>query len=237
MKPHRVFVIAAALLAALLLHAQITEQTPAQNPVVPTITYDRVWEAYTPQEITLTVQSTGPTRYLSRNPFKTPEQRDTDPDFTLEFTLSAATRDKLFRLAQEANYFNGDFSYKKHAVSSTGKKTLTYADQARHFETAYDYTENKPVQEITNIFQGISNTIEHGRKLQYLRRFDKLGLEEELKGMESLAQSSYLAELQLIAPTLESIANDPAILNIARQRAKRLLAKIPSQQGASKPQK
>jgi hypothetical protein len=234
MKPHRFFVIAALLLAALLLNAQIAEQTPAQNPVVPTITYDRVWEAYTPQEITFTTQSTGPTRYLSRNPFKTPEQRDTDPDFTLEFTLSVATRDKLFRLAQEADYFHGDFSYKKHAVSSTGKKTLTYADQARHFETAYDYTENKEIQEVTNIFQGISNTIEHGRKLQYLRRFDKLGLEDELKGMESLAQSNYLAELQLIAPTLKSIANDPAILNIARQRAKRLLAKIPSQQGTSK---
>jgi hypothetical protein len=229
MKPRFVLIIAAALLAALLLHAQIAEQTPPQNPVVPTITYDRVWDAYTPQEITFTAQSTGPTRYLSRNPFKTPDQRATDPDFTLEFTMSAATRDKLFRLAKEANYFHGDFTFKKHAVSSTGKKTLTYADQARHFETAYDYTENKAVQEITNIFQGISNTIEHGRKLQYLHRFDRLGLEDELKGMESLAQSNYLAELQLIAPTLESIANDPAILNIARQRAKRLLARIPAQ--------
>jgi hypothetical protein len=237
MKPRSFLLIAAALLAALLLQAQIAEQTPAQNPVVPTITYDRVWEPYTPQEITFTAQSTGPTRYLSRNPFKTPDQRQTDPDFTLEFTLSAATRDKLFRLAKEANYFHGDFTYKKHAVSSTGKKTLTYADQARHFETTYDYTENKEIQEITNIFQGISNTIEHGRKLEYLRRFDKLGLEEELKGMESLEESNFLAELQLIAPTLESIANDPAILNIARQRARRLLAKIPSEAGGSQPQK
>jgi hypothetical protein len=63
--------------------------------------------------------------------------------------------------------------------------------------------------------------------LQYLRRFDKLGLEEELKGMENEGQN--LAELQIIAPMLESIANDPAILNIARQRAKRLLAKSASQ--------
>jgi hypothetical protein len=43
--------------------------------------------------------------------------------------------------------------------------------------------------------------------------------------MESALESHNLAELQIIAPTLESIANDPAILNIARQRAKRLLAK------------
>lgn len=226
-----------AALLAILLQAQNAGPAPAQNPAVPTITYDRVWEAYTPQEVTFTVESTGPARYLSRNPFKTPDQRETDPDFTLEFTMSAATRDKIFRDAKEANYFHGDFTFKKHAVSSTGKKTLTYADQSRHFETTYDYSENKAIEEITNIFQGISNTIEHGRKLQYLRRFDRLGLEEELKGMESLAENGYLAEVQLIAPTLESIANDPAILNIARQRARRLLAKVPSEQGTSQSQK
>jgi hypothetical protein len=43
--------------------------------------------------------------------------------------------------------------------------------------------------------------------------------------MESALEAHNLEELQLIAPTLESLANDPAILNIARQRAKRLLAK------------
>jgi len=168
---------------------------------------------------------------------KPPEERETDPDYSLEFTMSAANREKLFRDAKEANYFEGDFAFKKHAVSSTGKKTLTYADQTRHIVTSYDYSENRAIQEITNIFQGISNTIEHGRKLQYLRRFDKLGLEDELKGMESLAESDYLSELQLIAPTLENIANDPAILNIARQRARRLLARSSSEQGSSEPQK
>src|ERR1051326_5705470 len=157
-------IVCAGFLAA-LLQAQNAGPASAQNPVVPTIIYDRVWEPYTPQEITFTVQSTGPARYLSRNPLKTPDQRETDPDFSLEFTMSEATRNKLFRDAKDANYFHGDFTFKKHAVSSTGKKTLTYADQSRHFETRYDYTENKEVQETTNIFQGISNTIEHGRKL------------------------------------------------------------------------
>jgi hypothetical protein len=227
MKHCSFIVFCAIMLAAFFLQAQNAGQV-AQNPTVPTITYDRVWEAYTPQNITITVQSTGSTRYLSRNPVKPPDQAGSDPDFLLEFTLSAANCEKLFRDAREANYFQGDFTYKKHPVASTGRKTLTYADQSRHFETTYDHSENKTIQEITNLFQAISNTIEHGRKLQYLRRFDRLGLEEELKGMENAAESHNLAELQLLAPTLESIANDTAILNIARQRAKRLLAKSSS---------
>jgi hypothetical protein len=224
------YLIALALIATtLFLRAQNTDQNSTQNPTVPTITYDRIWEAYTPQEVTFTVTSTGSTRYLSRNPLKPPDQASTDPDYTLEFTMSEANRTRIFRDAQAANYFHGDFAYNKHAVASTGKKTLTYADQSRHFEITFDYSENKAIEEINGIFQGVSNTLEHGRKLQFMHRYDKLGLEAELKDMESLAETHNLKELQIIAPTLESIANDPSILNIARRRAKRLLAGKPAE--------
>lgn len=204
-------------------------QNEQQNPVLPTITFDRVWEAYKPQNVTITVQSTGSAKYLSRNPFTPPDQTGADPDYMLDFTVSTRNQKRLFRDAREANYFNGDFSYKKHVVASTGKKTLTYSDPVRHFSTTYDYSDNKVIEEITNIFSGISNTIEHGRKLVFLHRFDKLGLEEELKGMESAAEGHNLAEIQIIAPTLKSIADDSKVLNIARQRAKRLLAKANSE--------
>jgi hypothetical protein len=214
-----------AIPAALLLLGQNAQH----NPKLPTITFDRVWEEYKPQNVEITVRATGSAKYISRNPFTPPEQAGQDADYLLEFTISQRNQERLFRYAREANYFNGDFSYKKRAVASTGKKTLTYADRDRYFETTYDYSDNKAIQQITDIFQGISNTIECGRKLQYLRRFDKLGLEAELKAMEDAAASHSLDELQIIAPTLQSLAEDPAILNIARQRAQRLLAKANSQ--------
>ena len=214
------------LSAALLLWGQ--PKSPL-HPTLPTITFDRVWESYKPQNINFTVQSTGSAKYLSRNPFTPPDPAGSDPDYTLDFTLSTRSQEKLFQDAREANYFNGDFDFKKHTVASTGKKTLTYGDPNRYFETTYDYSENRAIEEITNIFIGISNTIEHGRKLVFLRRFDKLGLEDELKAMEDAASSHNLAELQIIRPTLESIAADSTVLNIARQRAKRLLAKAKSE--------
>lgn len=223
------FILFLLIVAAVLtLWGQEAQQNPT-NPALPAITFDRVWEAYKPQSVTFTVQATGPARYVSRNPFTPPDQTGADPDYLLDFTLSSKNQEKLFRDAREANYFHGDFTFKKHVVASTGKKTLSYSDSTRHFSTTYDYSENKAIQEITNLFSGISNTIEHGRKLQFLRRFDKLGLEAELKVMEDAAESHSLVEMQLIAPTLESIAEDAAILNIARQRAHRLLAKANSE--------
>jgi hypothetical protein len=221
---------AGLIIFLLILAAQLalSGQDTQQNPVRPTITFDRVWEAYKPQNVTITVQSTGSARYVSRNPF-TPPEPGADPDYTLDFTLSSRSQQKLFREAREANYFDGDFSFKKHVVASTGKKTLTYSDPVRHFSTTYDYSDNKAIEEITNLFSGISNTIEHGRKLAYLHRFDKLGLEDELKAMEDAAESHNLAEVQIIAPMLKSIQDDTKVLNIARQRAKRLLAKAKSE--------
>jgi hypothetical protein len=47
--------------------------------------------------------------------------------------------------------------------------------------------------------------------------------------MESAAEGHNLVELQVIAPMLESIVGDSSILNIARQRAQRLLAKANSE--------
>lgn len=219
------------LLTGHMLPAQNSEQNSApigaqNSAAVPSITFDRLWSSFTPQSVTITVSANGAGKYSSRNPEKTGEDVD---DFQTEFTLSPAARDKLFRCAKEAGYFNGDFTFKRHVVASTGKKTLSYSDPARHFSTTYDYSENKAIQEITNILAGTSATIEHGRKLQFLHRFDKLGLEDELKGMEAAVEGHNLAELQIIRPTLESIAGDNTVLNIARQRAKRLLAKANSE--------
>jgi len=191
----------------------------------PAVRFHVSWEAATPQEYDIQVTSTGSARYVSRNPTHPPDANGVrDEDYVLEFTMSEANRRKIFALAEQAKFFDGQFDYTKHAIANTGKKTLSYADSGRHFQTTYNWSENSAIDQLTKLFGGISSTIEHGRKLKFLRRFDKLGLEAELKGMEMLAESQDLAELQIIVPMLESIANDSAILNIARQRARRLLA-------------
>jgi hypothetical protein len=215
-----------ALLLALAVSVASQDQQQDFHPRVPTITFDRIWEAGTPQEVTISVKADGPSTYLSRDPLKpVAAGEEKNPDYTVQFTMSPANQRKIFRFAGQADYFNGNFDYTAHRVASTGKKTLTYADATRHFQTVYDWSENKPIQELTDIFSGISNTIEHGRKLDFLYKYDKLGLEAELKAMEEMAAGKQLDEIQVIAPTLKRIADDSAIMNIARERAKRLLAK------------
>ena len=196
------------------------------HPRVPTVTFDLVWEQATPQEFTIRTQADGPSSYLSRNPLKpVPEGEEKDPDYTIDFSMSAKDAARIFKLAHQASYFNGDFEYRAHRIANTGKKTLTYADETRHFQTVYNHSENNAIQELTSIFQGISSTIEFGRKLQFKHKYDKLGLEAELKAMEDAADNHNLAEIQVVSSTLKDIAADSSVMNIARQRARRLLAK------------
>ena len=203
---------------------QSKDAAQPSSAVVPVISFDLYWEAATPQNYTVTMDANGKSQYVSRSPTRPPEGSDEpEPDYQLEFTMSAANRDRILHLAKELNYFNGSFDYTQHKVANTGKKTLTYIDPIRNFHTTYNYSENKSIEEITRIFQGISNTVEHGRKLQFMKRFDKLALASELQALESMSQSNYLAEVQIIAPILKNIANDPTVLHLARQSASRLL--------------
>ena len=201
----------------------LAAQNPNQNlyPTVPTVTFDSYWEEATPQHYVINVRGTGKTDYRSNNPARPPAQGQ-PPDYFLEFSLSAATHDRIFSLAEKANYFNGTFE-SKHRVANTGTKTLTYADPVRHYNTTFNYSENPAIDELTRIFQGIGRTLEYGHRLQMLHVHDRLGLEAELEAMESDANSHFLYELELVAPTLKSLADDPAIMNIARNRARHLL--------------
>lgn len=221
------FLLTLLMTLAIAAIAQDKDSSQAPGASVPTVTFDVFWEQATPQSTTITVQANGETAYVSRNPAPAGDKEERggpSEDYETRFTMSAGNREKIFSLAEQARYFNGDFDFKKHAVANTGKKTLTYTDSTRHFATVYNWSENSAVDQLTRLFQGIANVIEHGRKIQFLRRFDKLGLEAELKAMEEQQAGHFLSELQVIVPTLESIAKDPTILNIARQRARRLLA-------------
>jgi hypothetical protein len=233
------------LLAALVtISAAQAPQGMAIHPAVPTVTFDSVWDAATPQEYIITVKSDGPSTYVSRGvskPVQAEEYREDkrwaeakpaasssdeqDPEFHVEFTMSSATAQKIFKNAEQADYFNGSFDFTKHVVANTGRKTLTYADPSRHFQTTFNFTENKAVNDLAHLFLAISNTVEFGRKIEFKHKYDKLGLEGDLKSMEDAMESHNLAELQIIAPALLSIANDPSVMNIARARAKRLLSK------------
>jgi hypothetical protein len=198
---------------------------PAAGPKV-TFTLD--WPEADPARYVLTIGSNGAALYESTGGSKSAGQ-----PYSMKFTVSEATRARVFDTAKALDYFNRNFEYKKGKIAFTGKKTLSYADAERKFETTYNWSDNPALRKLTELLQGISTTAEFGRSLGYLRRYDKLGLNAELKRMDELAAGGHLAELQVLSAELEQIAGDSSVMEIARQKARRLLQRAGASQAAA----
>ena len=89
--------------------------------------------------------------------------------------------------------------------------------------STYNFSENPNVQQLTQIFLGLATTVDYDRKLAWNYRFDKLGLDQQLRELEQLQDAHQLEELSILEPILRKIAADPNLMHISRQSAQHLL--------------
>jgi hypothetical protein len=196
--------------------------------VLPIVSFDFLLEGSTPPHYSITVEPDGKATYRADEVPPAAGAGAKQP-YSQPFLVSDPTRSRIYDLATALQCFQGEFEYRGSSrLANMGAKTLkcTWADRETH--TTYNYSSDKRLQELTTLFQNITNTMEFGRRLDYLHRYDKLGLEAELKSMEEQEKNKQLAELQAVAPQLERVFNDVSILNVTRRRAEHLLYVIKS---------
>jgi len=222
MKPWRFALIACSLLTASSALAGQSAAPQKETAVIPAVDFTLDFPGGEPSHFSILVKSTGEASYESR-PLPETQTRIAGDPYLVKFTISQRTRTRIFELAKALNHFQGNFDYRKHRIANTGTKTVSYTDADRHFESSYNWSENRDLQQLTAIFHAVANTLESGRRLAYLHRYDKLGLDKELRQLEALEKNGEATELGAIAPQLEQIADDGSAMNLARERARRLL--------------
>jgi hypothetical protein len=181
-----------------------------------------------PSHYVISVLSDGRSTYDSDGKLSPESEDDT---FHLDFSVSPATCKRIFDLAQRAHYFEGQIDSGRRKLASTGAKTLTYKAAQRSSSATYNYSPLAAVQQLTQLFQNLSTTLEFGHRLQYFHRYQKLALDDELKRMEEMAKQNGLEELPAVVPILQQIANDASVINPVRARAQRMA----EQAGSVKP--
>jgi hypothetical protein len=201
-----------------LLHA-----AQAQQPAVVTFTLD--FPGSEPSHYAISVSSDGHATYDSDG--KLSPDSDGDP-FHLDFSMSTETSRRIFDLAARANYFQGEVDSRKKNLASTGVKILTYKDSSRSTTATYNYSTMVAVQQVTQIFQSLSTTLEFGRRLEYFHRYQKLALDEELKRMDDANSRSDLEEMAAVVPILQRIVTDTSVINPVRARAQRMIERAGS---------
>lgn len=196
----------------------------SQSPQPSSVQFSFDWPQGVPwQSYTVTTQSDGKTHFSG---VPHPDETNDTDTFQQDFTMSEANREKIFELTQKLDYFQRDYDAHLKHVAFTGKKTLQYNSPQLKGSSTYNYSQNADVEDLTRIFQGIATTIDIGRKLAFQYRFDKLGMNQRLEQLQDLYNNHRAEELTAIAPMLRKIANDPNMMNISQEIARRLLRSI-----------
>ena len=204
---------------------------PQGVPANSRVSFEQRWPQADPQWFELVIQSDGSAKYRSL-PHQESKSSADDPapePYEFSFTLTPHSRQFIFSVASGLPRFQS--SLDKIKVAFTGAKTLRYDDPAGNSSVlSYNYSSSPELTALTDLIDGISQSIELSQILQFQLRFDKLALDGTLRRAEDLTSMQRLPESQILQPVLQRIANDPTVLNIARQRARRILQTPPAKQ-------
>lgn len=140
--------------------------------------------------------------------------------------LSQPTVETIFKAARALDHFNIECASKLKNIANTGNKTLSYSGADGRGSCTYNYSENKSVSSLTDTFLAIAFTLDEGRRLEFLHRFDRLGLDAEMENLTHEYEQKRALELETISTTLASLANDDALMQRVRTRAVKLLDQI-----------
>jgi hypothetical protein len=142
--------------------------------------------------------------------------------------ITPATVDRIFALGKKLDRFNVPCASKAKNIADTGTKTLSYTAPDGSGSCTYNYSENKDVQSLTEIFQGMTETMDEGRQLDHLHRYDRLGLDSAMTFLVQEVTAGHAIEVGTIAASLRSIAEDADVMQRVRARARTLLALVPA---------
>jgi len=185
------------------------------------IKFDYRFAGSVPPEYHVTIEQTGAATFDE-------PATDTQDAYHAEFQVSPEKAKWLYENAEALNHFSGDYDYRKHTIADTGEKRLSFIEGEKQTQAVYHYSADPRIQQITAWLQGLAVTQEFARVAVLHRRFDKLALDADVKEFADNVQEGRATEVASIRPLLQQLAEDPAVLNTARQRIKTLLAKGPA---------
>ena len=198
----------------------------AQNPQLrtrtssrfPTVIYTSVLWSADPASYSIAVDAAGTATYQS-----VPESVGrTGAPYTLEFHVSDRTRRTIFNVVHGLDFFRGEIPVKQVSTTNETARTLTYHDLGFNTQITYSSSSNSDIEELTSIFEEISETVEYGRRLAYLEQHDKSKIAAQLKALKADADRHFVRELQAIASVLRSLAADSSLDAESRHTAQAL---------------
>jgi hypothetical protein len=144
----------------------------------------------------------------------------TERDITVRDPLLAT----LFQTARSHHLFAMECEETDSKVAFTGKKTAAYTGSDGSGSCTYNYSHDKELNQLADDLMAVAFTLYEGNRLAIEHQHSRLALDSELENLQAAFKDHRALEIENIAPVLQSIADDEAVMNRARNRARSLLS-------------
>ena len=208
------------ILAWVMLFGLALAGSAAASPAGSSVfTYRRIFKSSTPEFIEIKIKEDSDTgSYEIR-------QLDEDPGAT-SFEVSHVLRAKIFELSAQLNHFNGLDLDVHRKIANLGEKTFRWERGPEAHEVKFNYTLDDSATQLLNIFEGLTRLESDLSNLERAMRYDRLGVNDAVRQVESDYNEKLLPEPERLLPSLDRVASDSAYIDIARQRARALALRI-----------
>lgn len=149
------------------------------------------------------------------------------PDEDRDIRLSKDFTAKVFATAEQNSWFNMNCE-SRAKVAFQGWKKLSYSGPEGQGSCTFNYSQDKQIQALGESLIGVASTLHEGARLELLLLHDRLGLDREMEYISDGAKDGRMRQICVIRDILQKLADDEALLERVRKRARSLLAQAGS---------
>lgn len=215
----------AAALASGLAVPILAAGAPAVPAADPTVQVDFSNPGLSPAQWSLTLRPDGSGHF--RSPAGRAIDHDTPgdgwPAVDREIQVCPPFAGRVFAVAKRHSWFNAPCeSHLK--VAFQGWMTLAYSGPQGRGSCTFNYSKDKEIEDLGASLDAVAQTLLEGARLQLLLEHGRLGLDAEMEFLAQAAEDGRAQQIGAIHEILERLAQDDAVLERVRRRARRLLA-------------
>ncbi|HEV3482867.1 MAG TPA: hypothetical protein VGR97_11130 [Candidatus Acidoferrales bacterium] len=185
-----------------------------------TITFRKIFKSSYPEFVEIKINESGAGTYdirqLSDDP--SPQPMEVDP----------AVAQKIFALAAKLHDFDGINLEMHRRIANLGQKTFQYQLGAVKHAVTFNYTQDSNANQLLDVFEGLARQQSDLSDLRRAMRYDRLGVNDVLLQVQKDYDRNLLIEPQKFLASLDQLAADDHFINIAREKAHDLAARIRS---------
>jgi hypothetical protein len=155
-------------------------------------------------------------------------------EMSIEFNLSPRVLNEIRSLVDQLSFLTTEESFQhRKDFSHLGTMSIRVSRGAREREVTFNYTDNPLMNQLVQIFRGV--TVQESRifEMELVRSTDPISMPAQLRYLESELKSRNIADPQRFGQFLNDLKSDESVPLIARNHAGRLLQMIErSKQGS-----